>query len=80
MGLKTYWVYIMMNKWNTVVYIGVTNDLRHRVWQHKNGKHDGFTKQYRCHKLVYFEDVDGPARSRQALAMVGKGEVEKFGD
>lgn len=45
-----------MNKWNTVLYIGVTNSLKDRVWQHKSGRYDGFTKQYKCHKLVYFEE------------------------
>jgi putative endonuclease len=37
------------------LYIGVTSELHHRVWQHKNDLIDGFTKQYRCHQLVYFE-------------------------
>ena len=56
---------MMTNKWNTVVYIGVTNDLEHRVWQHKNGKRDGFTKQYKCCKLVYFEKF---GEVKQAIA------------
>lgn len=38
-----------------VIYIGVTNDLRRRVWEHKNGFVEGFTKKYKCKKLVYFE-------------------------
>ena len=38
-----------------VIYIGVTNDLRRRVWEHKNGFVEGFTMKYKCKKLVYFE-------------------------
>ena len=38
------------------LYIGVTSDLRHRVWQHKNGTHPGFTSQYRITRLVYYEE------------------------
>lgn len=38
-----------------VIYVGMTNELRARVFQHKTGRHEGFTKQYRVHRLVYFE-------------------------
>ena len=56
--LKThfYYVYILSNKGNTVIYIGVTNDLRRRVWEHKKGIYKGFTQRYACNKLVYYED------------------------
>jgi putative endonuclease len=40
-----------------VLYIGMTNDLDRRVFEHKNEIIDGFTKKYRCHKLVYFESL-----------------------
>ena len=46
----------MSNTVNTVLYIGVTNDLTRRVREHKSGKKPGFTKKYNCHKLVYFEE------------------------
>ena len=39
------------------LYIGITNDLYKRVYQHKNGLIEGFTKKYQCHKLVYFEET-----------------------
>ncbi len=50
-----YYIYILTNKNNTVLYTGVTSDLEGRVYEHKNNKYDGFTKKYNCHKLVYFE-------------------------
>jgi len=51
----TYCVYIMTNSNNTVLYTGVTNDLKRRVSEHKSGIGSGFTKKYRIHKLVYYE-------------------------
>ena len=50
-----YYVYILTNNGDRVMYIGVTNDLARRVWEHKNELNDGFTKRYHVHKLVYFE-------------------------
>ena len=55
---KSFCVYIMTNKNNTVLYTGVTNDLRRRVMEHKNGKGGGFTSRYKITKLVYFECGD----------------------
>jgi putative endonuclease len=52
---KQYFTYIMTNQLNTVLYTGITHDLAGRVWQHKEGKIEGFTKRYRVNKLVYFE-------------------------
>ena len=43
---------------NTVLYIGVTNDIVRRVYEHKTGKNEGFTKKYNVKKLVYFEMFD----------------------
>ena len=50
-----YCVYILTNATNKVMYIGVTNNLQRRLYEHKNGLVDGFTKKYRTHKLVYYE-------------------------
>ena len=50
-----YHVYILANKTNSAVYIGVTNDLMRRLWEHRNDVIDGFTKTYHVHKLVYYE-------------------------
>ena len=55
---KSYFVYIMTNKNNTVLYTGVTNDLKRRVWQHKEKVHEGFTKNYNVTKLVWYEMFD----------------------
>ncbi len=49
-----YYVYILSSKSRTL-YVGVTNDLFHRIEQHRNGELDGFTKKYKIHRLVYFE-------------------------
>ena len=50
-----YYVYIMTNKINTVLYVGVTDNLIRRVYEHKNKIIKGFTEKYNINKLVYFE-------------------------
>ena len=50
-----YYIYILSNKSNSVIYIGVTNDIRRRLYEHKNGIVEGFTKKYNVNKLVYYE-------------------------
>jgi len=56
--IKQYYVYIMTNKWNKVLYTGVTNDLKRRIQEHKNKSIRGFTKRYNIDKLVYYEDTE----------------------
>lgn len=53
--MKTYYVYIMTNFTNTVLYTGITNDLKRRVYEHKNHIIEGFTSKYSCTKLVWYE-------------------------
>ena len=48
-------VYILASKRNGTLYVGVTNDVVRRVWEHKNNVVEGFTKKYGVHDLVYFE-------------------------
>ena len=50
------YIYFMTNRTNNVLYIGVTNDLRRRLREHRNGEIEGFTKTYGIHKLVFFEE------------------------
>lgn len=52
---RQYWVYILTNKSNTVLYTGVTGNLLRRMNEHKNSKIDGFTKKYNVNKLVFAE-------------------------
>ena len=49
------WVYILANKPNGILYTGVTSDLARRVWQHRAGVSDSFTKRYWLHRLVWCE-------------------------
>ena len=53
--MKNMYVYIMSNKTNSVLYIGVTNNLVRRVWEHKNKIMKGFTSRYNVCKLLYYE-------------------------
>ena len=57
MDPKTYYVYIMTNERNGTLYIGVTNNLLRRVWEHKTGQADSFTREYQTKMLVFFEET-----------------------
>lgn len=52
---KQYYVYILFNKRNGTLYVGVTSNLKRRIWQHKNKEIEGFTKKYNVNKLGYYE-------------------------
>jgi putative endonuclease len=54
-SMRQYYVYILASRPGGTLYVGVTNDLIRRVYEHKNGFVEGFTKQYNVHRLVYFE-------------------------
>jgi len=57
-SMKSYFVYILANKRNGTLYIGVTNDLVRRVYEHKQGMVEGFTKKYSVKQLVFFEETN----------------------
>jgi putative endonuclease len=58
--MKQYFVYILANIRNTVLYVGITNDLVRRVYEHKNKLVKGFSQKYNLTKLVYFEILEDP--------------------
>ena len=60
MGARHYYVYILASRIGGTLYIGVTNDLVRRVFEHKSKLVEGFTKKYDVVKLVYFEQFDDP--------------------
>jgi len=56
--MKDYYVYMMASKYKGTLYIGVTNNLIKRVWEHKNGIFEGFTDKYGIKNLVYYEHTN----------------------
>lgn len=57
---KQYYVYILAKARNSTFYVGMTSDLRKRVWEHKNEIADGFTQKYKIKTLVYYEVFEDP--------------------
>ncbi len=55
---KQGYIYLMVNNAGTVIYTGVTSDLKKRVYEHKEGLVDSFTKKYKTHHLAYYEIFD----------------------
>ena len=65
-----YYIYILANKRNGTLYIGVTSNLVKRAYEHKSSIIDGFTKKYNIHKLVYYEisdDIESAIRREKQL-------------
>ena len=59
------WTYILTNKPNGILYVGVTSDLARRIWEHREGLADGFTKRHGLKRLVYVERHDEIVRAIQ---------------
>ena len=80
MSERQYCIYIMTNRYNRVLYTGVTNNLERRVLEHRSGKGSKFTSKYNVHKLVYFErgnDVnDAIMREKQIKASSRKKKID----
>lgn len=60
MHQKYFFVYILTNYTNTVLYIGITNNILRRIYEHKEKLEEGFTQKYNVNKLVYYEIFDDP--------------------
>jgi len=80
MKQKYYYVYILSNKYNNVIYVGITNDLIRRVYEHKNKLIEGFAEKYNVYKLVYYELFNDPinaiTREKQLKGYSRKKKVE----
>ena len=70
---REYYVYILANRTNKVLYTGVTNNLETRIYQHRNGLTPGFASKYRCHKLVYYEILPDIRTAIQREKQIKKG-------
>ena len=73
MFTRQFYVYILTNKAQTVLYAGITNDLSKRVWEHRNGLGSKFVGRYGVTRLVYFEIFEDPyeAISREKQIKAG---------
>jgi putative endonuclease len=71
--MHQYYVYILASKKNGALYIGVTNNLLKRVYEHKQNFIDGFTKKYNVHTLVYYE-----AHSKIEEAIIREKQIKKW--
>ncbi len=71
--MRNYYVYLMTNWNNKVMYLGVTNDLERRVYEHRNKLLKGFTEKYNINKLVYFEET-----SEVTAAITREKEIKKW--
>ncbi|HJY62692.1 MAG TPA: GIY-YIG nuclease family protein [Ignavibacteria bacterium] len=80
MKIGYHYVYILTNKYNKVLYTGVTDDLAKRLHEHKNKRYDSFTKKYNVDKLVYFEQIDGASnalsREKQIKGWLRKKKID----
>lgn len=74
---KTYYVYLLTNWNNQVMYVGVTNNLERRIYEHKNKLVDGFTKKYNVEKLVYFETTSDVLAAIEREKQIKKWRREK---
>jgi len=76
---KNYFIYFLTNKSNTL-YIGVTNNLQKRIFQHKNKLIKGFTSQYNLSKLIYFEQYkdinDAIKREKELKGLLRKKKMK----
>lgn len=77
MNEKTYWVYILTNKNNSVLYTGVTGNIAKRMSEHTSGRGSAFTKKYNVHKLVFAESFSTPIEAIAAEKKIKGGSRKK---
>jgi len=75
--MKKYFVYILTNKNNSVLYTGITNSLMRRIWEHKSQLIVGFTKKYNVTKLIYYESFDNPTEAIKREKQIKAGSRKK---
>jgi putative endonuclease len=75
--MKNYFIYILTNKNNSVLYTGTTNSLMRRVWEHKAKLIDGFTKKYNVDKLIYYESYNNPKDAIKREKQIKAGSKNK---
>lgn len=63
--MKQWFVYILASERNGTLYVGVTNDLARRIYEHRSDVVEGFTQKYQVHELVYYEPYDSPGEAIQ---------------
>jgi putative endonuclease len=74
---QQYYVYVMTNRWNRVLYTGVTNNLARRTDEHRLDFGEGFTARYKARKLVYFECYDESAKAIDREKQIKAGSRSK---
>jgi len=75
---KDWFVYIITNYRNTVLYIGITNNLKRRIWEHKSGLiKSSFSKKYKLYKLVWFKTFNNPSQAIEFEKKIKKWRREK---
>ena len=74
---KQYYVYILTNKHTTVLYTGITNNLKRRIYEHKEKLVSGFTHKYNITKLVYYEVFDDPENAISREKQIKAGSRQK---
>jgi len=77
MATGNYYVYIMTNQANDVLYTGMTNDLRRRVFEHQSGQGSHFTAKYKTRKLVFYERFDKAVDAIAAEKRIKAGSRKK---
>ena len=74
---KQYYIYIVTNKSNRVIYTGITSDLMKRIYQHKAKLMEGFTRKYNTDKLVYYETFEDPLTAIEREKQIKAGSRQK---